>query len=261
MTYSINGVSLDNSAYGWRILADTRPHIAVSRELTIARHMGRDGGKLLNRTNDTAMLKFMMVADTNQWENLVALFSGGSLSITTTLKPGYVAEGILASMSDPEPFARSNKVMGDFIVEIPDGTWRGALSTSTAATGTAVLYPGLSAPVQDALVRVKGPVENPQIVDSSGAFISFKGTLTNTQYLRFESDSGRAWRTTSNAWSGGTEVSGLVDYGGPRGVFEITPTFPTPSNPASREGRLTLTAATTGEGHGFQVRGRPSFLF
>ena len=102
--------------------------------------------------------------------------------------------------------------------------------------------------------------DSPQLVDSSGAFLAVEGSLEADQYLRFDSSSGRAWTTTTDTWDGGEEVSGLIDFGGPRGTFEITPHFPSPADPRTRNGQLMLSCDSFGAGSGYQIRGRPAYL-
>lgn len=260
----INGVDLDNSVLGWALHDATMPRMEVKHELTRARRAGRDGATVAAFTREPCVMRIVVSSPDSTRQELLSLFSAPTLTIA---RNGLMAEGRLAS-SSPEKYEDHLGWGQDaFLLEIPGGCWRDSTESTTAhiaaAAGgaTVSLLSGISAPVQDATIRFKGPLEKPQIVDSSGAFIAVDGTLTASEYLRFDSNTGRAWSTTSDAWSGGDEVSGLVDFGGPRGVFEITPKFTTPANPTVRAGSLTLTQQSFGAGAGVQVRAKAAYLF
>jgi len=260
--YLVNGVVLDDPSRGWRLLAATLPRSGLTMSTSQSTRPGRDGFKQLPSTRGGVVPQFEVLVPAADWEELLAVFTAPALVISRDDAPGRVAVGSLKSSSSPKDYPRSGMVSAVFYVEIPDGAWRGgeevtALFVTGPAGVTGSLFPGLSAPVQDAIVRFRGPLEDPQIVDPSGAFIAVDGTIGDGEFLRFESDRGRAWLTDTDSWTGGEEVSGLVDFGGPRGIFEITPQF---TDPAERTGQVTLTQASYNTGSGFQVRGRAAFL-
>jgi len=160
---------------------------------------------------------------------------------------------------------------GDELVEarlvyrLPGVFWRDTTeTTSSAVTLSAAsvdvdVMPDLSAPVQDALVRVKGAVTGLRVTDeSTGAWFDYSGTLTSSEYLRFDSATGRAWVTSSDVWKGGTEVSGAIDLDGPRGVFEIGPVR-NPADPTDRTATLVVTTATRSSAS-VRVRGRRAYI-
>lgn len=129
------------------------------------------------------------------------------------------------------------------------------------SSSTRVVYSswdgGFSAPVQDAVIRVKGAATGIQVTDSSGAWAILPDVPAG-QWIRFETDTGRAYQTATDVWTGGIEVSGLVDFGGPRGVFEITPVM-APGDPGSRSGQVTVTTASR-TGAVIEVRGKAAYL-
>ena len=263
--YSINDVPLDNPLLGWEMLAPSMPLSALRLKRTSSVWAGRDGEVASPSTRGPVSFKFTVRTPKENLGTLLALFSSQTLEIRELANPVRVAIAGLESSTPEQHFPRADLYSHSFIVEIHEGCWRGALETTQlipAAPAAAVgaVFTGLSAPVQDALVRFAGPLVNPQLLDASGAFFAAEGTVEAGQYLRFDSSSGRAWTTTTDTWDGGEEVSGLVDFGGPRGTFEITPHFTAPTDPRSREGHLTLTSDSYGSGSGFQIRGRPAFL-
>lgn len=263
--YSINGVALANPALGWELMSPSVPLSSLQQRITRSESAGRDGVTVAPPTRGPVSLKFTVRSPKANLGSLLALFSAATLMVRELADTSRTAEGHLVSSTVEQHFPKANFYTHSFLVEIPEGAWRGpqvttALTAAAALGAPLSLFTGLSAPVQDALVRVRGPIQDPQVVDTSGAFFALDGTIAAGNYVRFDSNTGRAWLTTSDTWSGGSEVSGLIDFGGPRDVFEITPRFPTPSNPATREGRLTLTQGSFNTGAGFQVRGRPAFL-
>lgn len=259
----VNGVALDST--GWWLLDGSIPRMSVSMEHTKSRQAGRDGVTLDGGVHGSGEFRFKMHVERAARTALFGVFRAPVLVVTDSALPGWSATGALAgsSMDSEYGFLGYDEEM--FVVEIPGGCWRGDEVTTSLTAASALgahlsVFSGLSAPVQDAIVRIKGPLEDPQVLDTSGAFVVLDGTIPTGEYLRFESDTGRAWLTDTDTWAGGDEVSGLIDFGGPRDVFEITPRFPTPTDPTIREGRLTLSQASYNTGAGIQVRGRPAFL-
>lgn len=265
MVYSINGVPLDAS--GWHMAGSSEPLMSVSVDITSSRSSGRDGVTHAGAVRGLGSMKFGIQSDTAEArQSLLALFSQPVLTVTSPRRPGHHAVGKLRGTSVDLHAGFMPEGEDTFLVEIPGGCWRDAVE-STSALGAAQaggrfvsVWPGLSAPVQDAVVRVKGPIQKPQIIDSAGSFVALDGDLTASQWWRFDAKTGRSWLTTTDTWTGGTELSALVDFGGPRRLFEVTPRFPTPSDPTVREGRVQLIQAGFSAGAGVQIRGRGAYL-
>jgi len=164
--------------------------------------------------------------------------------VMVTATPNYTGPAFTGSTTPPD---RLSTIVWDGLPDQSSSTW----TTYASWDG------GLSAPVQDAVLRMKGPATGIQITDSSGAWVVLPDTPAGT-WTRFEADTGRCFQTTTDTWSGGTEVSGSCDFGGPRGVFEITPVM-APGDPGSRSGQLTV-ATVTRTGAVFEVRGKAAYL-
>lgn len=263
--YSINGIPLSNPSLGWEMLAPSVPLSSLQQKMTRSEQAGRDGVTAAPSTRGPVSWKFTVRTPHANLSTLLGLFSEQMLIVREVTAPDRYALGKLASSTVEQHFPRVDLYSHSFLVEIQEGCWRGdevttALVPAAPAGAHLAVFPGLSAPVQDAVVRLKGPLQDPQVLDTSGAFVALAGTIPSGEYLRFEASTGRAWLTPSDTWSGGDEVSGLIDFGGPRGVFEITPRYPTPADPTIREGRLTLAQASYNTGAGIQVRGKPAFL-
>lgn len=259
----VNDVPLNNSTYGWVLRPSSEPFTGMDREIISSKASGMDGVDPVIATRGYGLIRLVVNTPQEHLETLEALFARPNLTLKASGTAGRSATGALVSGKPGRIYARGEYIDMEFIVQIHDGVWRGSTiesapeALSTASYVLDGLLPGLGVEVQDALVRVKGAVTGLQVTDSAGSWFSYSGSLSSSQYLRFHSLSGRAWITTTDDWSGGTEVSGAIDYGGPRQVFEITPTFTTV--PATRQGRLTITTASR-SGASIQVRGRAALL-
>lgn len=260
--YTIGGLTLDNTARGWGVDGRTRTLPERSVDLPSVSSLGRDGViSALAGTSQSPIWALYMRTLASSREALIALVEGNTKITVGTKTLAYSVAGV--SIAD-ENFAVGWSVVL-FSLRLNDVFWRSASTlTSTALMLDSAsvivpnLFPGLSARVQDAIVRVKGAFTGLQVTDSAGSWFTYSDTITATQYLRFEANTGRAFRTGSaDTWTGGTEVSGAIDFGGPRGVFEIAPAWTT--DPAVRAGVLTVATASR-TGSSVQVRGKAAFI-
>lgn len=247
---------------GWRLLRASSPLPSLSYNAVLLERTGRDGAKALPSTRSVVTLTFTVETTGAGQEALFALFSKPTVTITKDDRPGVSATASLVSTAVEAYHPAHDRYQHSFMVELRQAAWRGTVTNSTlqaAATAGAQInvFAGLSAPVQDALVRVRGPITNPTVTDSGGSFFKIEGSIPASTFVRFDSATGRAWQTTTDTWSGGTEVSGIVDFGGPRGLFEITPSF---VNPTERIGTITMTQTSQSSGAAFQVRGQAAHL-
>ncbi|MCC2033063.1 hypothetical protein [Microbacterium allomyrinae] len=263
--YSVAGVPLRNPTFGWRFRSPSKPISELVRERANVSAPGTDGTVAgLPATVSAVVLPLVVRTPKAHLQTLTALFSGeGALTVTADASRSVQFE--LLSWTHVGYGSADSILDVTFIIRLPQVYWRDAAeststaaSLSTASVAVTGLFPGMSAPVQDAIVRVKGATTGLQVTDTAGSWFTYAPALTGSQYLRFESTTGRAFVTTSDTWVGGTEVSGAVDFGGPRGVFEITPRL-APADPATRDGRLTVATATR-SGAQIQVRGTAAFL-
>lgn len=225
---------------------------------------GRDGTVAFPTNRRQSVLNLVVKSPLEHRGTLLSLMSRPTLQITHEDRPSEEAVGRLLS-SSVEAFHEAKGWAKDlFVIEIPSGSWRDTFTTTTDAvaitqfTSTSTFFSGISAPVQDAFIRIKGPATNVQVQDSGGSFMKVIGDINAGVYVRFDMRTGRAWATTTNTWSGGTEVTGSVDFGGPRAYFEITPHFPDDLNVTSRVAKLTA-SATSASGE-LQVRGKSAYL-
>lgn len=265
MTYSLDGVPFDHPEFGWVHRATSKPLADLRTQGVSFSRPGRNGVVSAGASTLTEQLVTHVIRTPR--EHLRALESvvrrGGLL--TSTYEPGAAwVEFKSASLEGSGP--ADTWVDVAVVFGVPDAVARGPETTSAPAvfgpgsTPVTGLFPGLTADVQDAIVRIRGAASGLQIADwGSGSWFSFAGSLTATQFLRFESNTGRAWLTTTDVWVGGTEVSGLIDFGGPRGVFEISPTWAS-TDPTTRWGELLVSAGATSENPHVRVRGSAAYL-
>lgn len=261
--YKVNGVPLESTH--WFLLDGTQPQLNVTLEHTRVRQAGRHGVLIVpGATAQPAQIQFVLRIARTHRGTLFTLFQAPLLEITHSEKPFIKLQGVLLSTTTNSHVGYKDYDDVTFTVEIPSGTWKGETVTTpliAAASGGAnlTLLAGISAPVQDAIVRFKGRINRPQLVDAAGSYVLFDGELPAGRYLRFHADTGRAWVTETNTWTGGTEVSGQIDFGGARGVFEITPRHPAGA-PADRSGMLQLVQDSFSAGAGVEVRAAPAYL-
>lgn len=258
--FRINGVDLENSTYGWICRPGTIPYSAITRKVSGVESHGRDGYEPVAATDAPVLWPIKFNTPESGWEALQALMRQPLLTLTRTDRPGIHALGRVASSGIDKVFSRNEWIDVTYYVELFDPYWRDATTTTTTPASlspgatTLNFFAGISAPVQDAMIRVKGPATGLRVTDSGSSWVSLPNVGAN-EWVRFESESGRAYKTATDAWTGGTEVSGQVDFGGPRGIFEITAKV---TNLAARTASLSI-AATTAVGATAQVRGKAAY--
>ncbi|GAA1015906.1 hypothetical protein Aple_010800 [Acrocarpospora pleiomorpha] len=176
------------------------------------------------------------------------------------------------SSSEPELLAGANAARVTMLARIPGVYWRDVPElTHTWSAGlldeTARAIPALSgctAPIPDAVLRVKGPATNPALSDTaSGGTVAYTGTISSGQFLLLDCAALTATRVTTDTWSptGGTDVTGNVDATGPGSAYRwlhLTPRIHA-ADPLSRLIQVSGTATGTSDASGLAVRARRSF--
>ncbi|RBO73540.1 hypothetical protein [Microbacterium sp. H6] len=259
----VNGTPLNNPALGWVFRPASVPYSALEPLTDDLRVAGRDGLVATPATLSAPVWPLTVNTAPGAWESLLALFSARDLVLTDDTRPGLSTRARLKGASPDRVFTRNEWVDVTFLVELLDVYWRPTADTTapvdlTAASVTLELFAGISGVVSDSMIRLKGAATGTRVTDASGAWLTLPNAAS-TEYVRFESKTGKCFLTTTDTWSGGTEISGLVDFGGPRGHFEITPVLGT-ADPSTRIAKLTITSATRA-GAVLAVRGRSSRIF
>lgn len=262
--YSLDAVPLDNETFGWVVLGESTPLSQHGRGLTSLRLPGRDGVLPLPATFDPVPLSLLVETPREHLETLLALAASAStLTLTSDSSRTAAVEFVTAPL---EGIGDADELVeARLVYRLPGAFWRDTTETTSTAVNLSAasvdvdVFAGLSAPVQDAIVRIKGSCTGLRVTDDgTESWFDYSGALGAGDYLRFDSATSRAWVTTSDTWTGGTEVSGAIDVDGPRGVFELSPVR-NPSDPADRTATLVVTTATR-SGASIRVRGRGAYL-
>lgn len=259
----VNGTPLDNPALGWIFRSGSVPYSALESATADVRVVGRDGLVSTPTTLNAPVWPLKINTPPSGWEALLALFSTPTLILTDDDRPGLEVRVSLKSATPDRVFTRNEWLDATFVVELTEVYWREKLATTysvalSAASVALDLFPGISGVVSDAIVRLQGGATGVRVTDASGAWAALPNAGAG-EFVRFESSTGRCFRTVTDTWSGGVDISGLVDFGGPRSNFEITPVLAA-GDPSTRVARLTVTSVTR-LAAALAVRGKTARIF
>lgn len=263
--YSINGVALDNSALGWVFRPASVPYVGMEADVVAVRATGMDGARTGMSTYGSPTIRLTVDTPIANLETLNALFRSQDLTIRKTGVTSRYANITLIASEVGRVHNRGQHIEMSYYVQIDGAYWRDSTVTTSTAVNlvssstvtVANLFPGSSAPIQDAMIRVRGNVTLLRVSDTAGSWFTFD-SIGSGNYIRFEMATNRVWATSSNTWEGGTEVSGRLDFGGPRDVFEITPQWST-STPNVRAAVLTVQTGLQSSAQ-IEVRGRGAYI-
>jgi hypothetical protein len=225
VSYLINGVPLDNATRGWNLEAGSQMRTDITAQAMALKLQGRDG-VVAGLPADVGPSTNTLVVGTpsSEFGALYALIKRGGV-LTSTEWPLREAVFEYLSHTVEEELETNDYLHVTFLIRLPGGYWRDIAETTTSSVSlssaslTTDVMAGISAPVQDAVLRVKGATTGLQITD---------------------------------------QASGAMDFGGPRGVFEITPYW-AGTDPSARTGRLVVASATRTTAS-IQVRGKSAFV-
>jgi hypothetical protein len=261
--FSINGHPLDDENLGWTCLAGSTVVSSLDRDLTSVASPGRDGVAAgLQSRSRPVIVPIQVETPRANDPYLRALFDEETLVLTEEGQDGIEALVELVSIS-PETYGPADEnVETTMMLRIPGVYWRDdAVSTSDAvaiddADVDAVLdnFEGMTALVRDALVRVHGGASGLRVIGARGSFFTYSEALDTDEYLRFDSATGRAWLTTSDTWTGGTEVTGKIGNGAPPYKLQIGTVAG--ATPADRIASLTVETTARSGTPTIEVRGR-----
>lgn len=265
MTYSINGVPLDNPGFGWLFRAPSKPLSQIVKEANSVIVPGVDGATALPSTVRPVTLRLMVQTPRVHLETLYALMLSPTLALSLTGLPGKSLDVEYLSPTLDGYGDADAIVDAEFLVRANHPFWRADtdVTSDSVAVGSAsvvvAVLPGMSAPVSDALIRVKGSISSLRVTDSGGSWFSYTGTVPADRWLMVVPEQNLArLQSVEGSWDDyDSDVSGNLDFWGPRGVFEITPHFTT--DPSARSGVLTVTS-TARSGASIQVRGRSAHV-
>ncbi|WP_405375999.1 MULTISPECIES: hypothetical protein [unclassified Microbacterium] len=239
--YSIDGVRLDNPSMGWALEGSSAPLSGHTVERTSVRIPGLPGvlAGIDHPLEGLSAPTISLVVETprEKYDALAALLLRGS-KLSLSEAPGREADYECMSVA-PNGILPGDKLLNaTAVLRIPGVFWRdAAVSTRSAQlsaqTVTFDAWEG-SGLIPDAIIRIRGAVANLR-VQSDYAYLQYPA-INAGSFLRYESATGRAFVTTSDTWTGGTEVA--VDADGPGGKFGI---FPTRLDVDESRARMTVT--------------------
>lgn len=240
MTITIDGVALDNPSLGWVLRAMSKPVPTVNWDRADLRVNGKAGVVAgLPILVDAPTVELVVQTPKTNLAALMTLVTRGA-HLADTDRTG---QRVRFEVIKFEPDEFGDIIDARFLLRYPAVYWRDDTDTTTPPTsisGTSVtmsgFLPGISAPIEDAVIRVKGSVSGLVVSDHGGSWFSVDGTVGASEWLRFEAATGRAFITTADAWVGGTETSDRVDYSSDG--FQIAPYWT--GSPDTRSGRVTI---------------------
>ena len=180
---------------------------------------------------------------------LTTTAAGRLVSITPDLFVAGVVHAYNVIVGLPGVFLRTEPAVSDLGV-VTSGVEREASHLA-----------GTTAPVADAILRVRGPLSAAQVADVlTGTGLSWAGSLTGSQYLYLDAGTLTARRSTSaSAWlSGGTDVSGQLSYPA-EGPLQAWPRMQG-TDPTDRRISLRITGSGFGGTTAVAVRAGGSYL-
>ena len=254
-TFLANGIDLDDNPMGTHLLDSSSPRAGIERRTTTVTGGRRSGNTAVPQADESPVLVLVVRVPQASEDAFLALMGSASMVLGHR---GWAAPAELLGVAASLGF---NFTDYSCTFRIPAMFWRDlVVTTSSTAIGaasiTADVFPTLTAPVRDAIVRIKGGVTNPRFTDSNGSYFQYTGVLPATSWLRFEAATGRAFTSTADVWAGGTQVTNLISNGPSAYPLELTPYF---VDPTVRVARFTLTTSARTGTPTVEVRGKRAY--
>lgn len=256
--YNINGVGIDNPTFGWYYRQGSSTLSDIMRQTLALRVPGRDGVLTLPATVAAPVIMIKVNTPRANLESLYALFMKPNGKLANTDAPGREV-GFEYLAASTQSYGRKDAFVDvSFALRLNGVYWRDVATTDSPAVATALtlatqplsVFAGLSAPIADAILKVKGAVTGLRIEDGNGSWFTLSGALSTAETIFFHT-------ATGEAFIGALDVTDRIDYGGSQGGFLITPSFTT--DPSIRAGALTIITATRTSAT-VQVTGRGAYI-
>lgn len=232
--YTVNGVQLDNTGYGWSFLRASTMLTGVTKNLSNTAVPGKNG--VLSRIRayrGAPSATIVIKTPGTALDNLYNLFNqnGGVGFLELTADTTRAALFEVQSIDSAGRTAADSTVVVTIVVRFPTADWRDVAETVIAPATVAdsphalTLLTGISAEISDMDVFVGGNFGTFTLTDSQGSWLSTRGTwpyVASTGIL-YQGSTGRAFRATTAApWTPGADMSGYIDFSS-GGGFNITP--------------------------------------
>lgn len=246
--YSLNGISLQDQTRGWRILRDgTSTQLGITKTLNKVPSPGRPGYRPGPSTYTEQIVVFLIRCTRAGLEPLLTLCEAAT-SLTRTDDPTKELYVELAS----SPATSDAPFDGMFDVTITlsayEGVWRDVDAVTVGPTAitspvqTFDILTGLSAPVFDADIFIRGVFGQFTLTDSGGSFLKTTKAWTGSSStgLLYSGSTNQAFLANeSSPWTPVQDMSQYIDVSG-NGGFRLTPKMVS-GNPSVREVELSLT--------------------
>lgn len=250
--YSINGVPLDEGVSGgWRVLrTGTNTQGGITNSLNKVPVPERPGYNPAPHTFTEQIVVFNVHTPWDRLDELLAL-CGDAHTLTRTDDSTKEARIQLASAIPSSEMPCDNKFKVTVTLVLYEGVWRDVSAVVegptdiTSPTQSFTMLGGLSAPIYDADVFIRGVFGEFVLTDSGGSFLktttAWPGTASTG--LLYVGSTGQAFLANeSNPWVPVSDAGQYVDVSG-NGGFRLTPAFVS-GDPANRRVELTLTTLT-----------------
>lgn len=262
--YSIDGIPLKNSTYGWRLKMGSNPFTSISRSLVDFNASGRDGTVQVRGFSATPTITLQVTSNLTWLDDLKQLFTLGS-ALTVTADGSQTATVELVSLTVTPWVLTGSTSAGPglylvtAVMRLPYVYWRDTNTVTygptniTSSGQTVNVFPLSSAPVRDALISVGGSITGLNVAASVGTYFSYPPNVPAGTFLTFDSSNGRAW-TGASAFTETTEVTGSIANGRPPYFLELVGV----SNPAVTGSNLVVTYSSA-SGATISVRGKNAY--
>lgn len=246
--YSINGIALHDQTRGWRILRDgTNTQGGITKNLNKVTVPGRPGYKPAPSTYSEQAFVFVVRTTRAGLEPLLAL-CGAAATLSRTddsTKEAYVELASALPSSDAPMDAMFDVTITLIAYE---GVWRDVSPVTVGPTTiaspvqTLTMLSGLSAPIFDASVFIRGVFGQFTLTDSAGWFLRTSKTWpgSSTIGLLYVGATNQAFfANESSPWAPTADASQYIDVSG-NGGFRMSPQLVS-GNPSNRQVSLSLT--------------------
>lgn len=229
MTFSVNGVALDNPDLGWVVSDNTQPLSALTLGLQSLTFPGRDGAVAgIPAFYAPPTIPIAIFTPRNNVGQLLSLFTQPNSVLTDSRFPDRQIGFEFASSTSTRIAPADAIVELVLSIRLSGVFWRDVVGTQSAQSGLTLTTPytitapwlHMTAPVGDAQIQLNGPFTSARVTDSvDGSGFVYTGTIADGKHIMYDM---LALTATTDA---GVDVSGNLDFIGYR--FRINPTIAT----------------------------------
>lgn len=254
----LNGVALNGA--GWYLLEESKPFPGFARRRRGVAAPGMFGTIPESPDRDAPVILETIRCSPSARDDLEALLDSDTLILSNDTIEALVE----LEVGEPQHFTTGDdEVWADYrcTFRVPGVYFRSKTATTStpasinAASVDVSVLSGISGRVTDAILRVKGAVSGLR-VEAGSSFVTFGDAVESNEYLRIDTGARTAHVTTSDTWTGGTDVTGDLDWGPGFYPLVIAPVF---SDPATRAGKLTV-KTTSRSGAAIEVRAKGAYV-